>query len=120
MFDGGSSGHSNNGGPRPKDLQRIEQHFLPIALCSAANTGDVATLADLLQAGGAHVNAADYDGRTPLHIACAQSDEDTVAYVVGDASFAQLLGWLLLRFRACLTRLVGGSHRGTRCTSPDS
>ncbi len=71
LFSSSSSG-GGAGAARPQDLQRVEEHFLPIALCAAAHRGDVHTLEDLVKAGGANVNAADYDGRTALHIACAE------------------------------------------------
>jgi len=67
--------------PRPEDLQRIERHFLPIILCSAAQRKDLASLRDIVASGG-DVNAADYDGRTALHVACAQGQLAVVKYLL--------------------------------------
>lgn len=43
------------------------------ALCGAVSRGDTVQLKHLLQA-GADPNAADYDRRTPLHVAAAESN----------------------------------------------
>ena len=50
-------------------------------LCHAAANGDLATL-KALKAKGYDLNAADYDFRTPLHLAAAVGDDDAVAWLI--------------------------------------
>jgi glutaminase len=47
--------------------------LLSQALCGAVSRGDMPQLGNLLRA-GADANAADYDRRTPLHVAAAESN----------------------------------------------
>ena len=55
-----------------EDITRIEATLLPIALCSVAAAGKHDILENLISL-GAESNSADYDGRTPLHLACAEA-----------------------------------------------
>ena len=50
--------------------RRIGEALLPVVMCAAASLGDTATLRRLIDDGGA-VDATDYEGRTPLHVAAA-------------------------------------------------
>ena len=61
----------------PEDIARIEATLLPIAMCAVAAAGDVKELKRFLQL-GAPVDAADYDGRTPLHTASAEARVECV------------------------------------------
>jgi ankyrin repeat protein len=58
------------------------------ALCGAVSRGDMPQLGNLLRA-GADANAADYDRRTPLHVAAAESNLPAVsgAGMMGRAQF---------------------------------
>jgi 60kDa lysophospholipase len=56
----------------------VEQQVLPVLVCAAASLGDVEALGRLL-ASGADVNAVDYAGRSPLHLAAAEGHADAVA-----------------------------------------
>ncbi len=49
----------------------VERALFPVLMCSAGGLGDTTALARLL-AGGADVDAADYDGRTALHLAASE------------------------------------------------
>ena len=48
---------------------------------AAAANGDVRCLEDLKFQGG-DFNMADYDGRTPLHLACCEGHVDAVRYLL--------------------------------------
>ncbi|EKX34971.1 hypothetical protein GUITHDRAFT_42184, partial [Guillardia theta CCMP2712] len=50
---------------------RAEQQFF--SLCHAAHVGDVDTVRILLRQ-GANIDEKNYDGRTVLHIACAEGN----------------------------------------------
>ncbi|MFL6872617.1 MAG: ankyrin repeat domain-containing protein, partial [Candidatus Azotimanducaceae bacterium] len=52
-------------------------------LCKAAARGDMALIEDLLQR-GASVNASDYDGRSPLHLAAAEGHGDVVRFLIAN------------------------------------
>ena len=49
----------------------VERALLPVLMCSAGGLGDTTALERLI-ASGAEVDAADYDGRTALHLAAAE------------------------------------------------
>jgi glutaminase len=51
-------------------------------LCWAASEGDLATLRQAV-ARGVPADAADYDGRTALHLACSEGRAETVRYLIG-------------------------------------
>ncbi len=50
-------------------------------LINAASLGDIDEISRLI-AHGADINAADYDGRSPLHLAAAEGRRDAVAFLV--------------------------------------
>jgi len=52
-------------------------------LCKAAARGDVALIEDLVGR-GASVNACDYDGRSPLHLAAAEGHAAVVQYLIAN------------------------------------
>ena len=55
---------------KPEDVAQIESSLLPSLMCHYAVAGDVAAMRELLEL-GASPQTADYDGRTPLHLAAA-------------------------------------------------
>jgi len=60
----------------------VEHALLPVLMCSAAALGDTTAIERLL-ASGAEVDAADYDGRTALHLAASEGHAHAVALLLG-------------------------------------
>ena len=64
-----------------------------VEMIYAAAEGDVTTLKSLV-ARGANVNAGDYDRRTPLHLAAAEGQMESVKYlIVQGLSFLSSISW---------------------------
>jgi glutaminase len=59
----------------------IDASDLAVTLCWAASEGDLLEIKRLV-AGGYDLNEPDYDGRTALHLACANGHLDVVHYLV--------------------------------------
>ena len=51
------------------------------ALCYFVRTGDLAGVKHLLEEGGADIEAASKDGRTPLHVAAGTGHMDVMKYL---------------------------------------
>ena len=60
----------------------VERALFPVLMCSAGGLGDTTALAGLL-AGGADVDAADYDGRTALHLAASEGQVAAIELLLG-------------------------------------
>lgn len=60
----------------------VERALLPVLMCSAAGLGDTTALERLI-ASGAEVDAADYDGRTALHLAAAEGQLAAASLLLG-------------------------------------
>ncbi len=60
----------------------VERALLPVLMCSAGGLGDTTALEQLI-ASGAEVDAADYDGRTALHLAAAEGQVAAATLLLG-------------------------------------
>jgi lysophospholipase len=67
----------------------VERALIPVLMCSAGALGDVTALGRLISGGG-DVDAADYDGRTALHLAAAEGHLDAVRLLLGKGARADV------------------------------
>eukprot|EP00041_Stephanoeca_diplocostata_P023226 m.566264 g.566264 ORF g.566264 m.566264 type:complete len:598 (+) comp22248_c0_seq15:177-1970(+) len=97
------------------EYQELRSHLTPVLMCAGASTGNKALVLEFLD-DGYHVNCADYDGRTPLHIASKRGDLDMVqlllskgALVHAQDSFGHtpLRDAVLRKREKCVEALVG-------------
>ena len=79
----GVSGIRDAGGAPHRDLviNGITSALNPVLMCFTAATADIVALRQLLAA-GADPNAADYDGRTALHLAAASGHINIVQFLL--------------------------------------
>eukprot|EP01135_Chromosphaera_perkinsii_P003917 Nk52_evm18s262 gene=Nk52_evmTU18s262 len=65
----------------PRVRQESEKQHNLVAMCFAASQGDLSAIRRLVK-NKADLNAKDYDGRSPLHLACAEGHTHVVAYFI--------------------------------------
>jgi len=65
----------------PQDRARVSHALYPVLMCAAAAIGDIEAVRRMLDS-GADINAANYDGRTALHLAAAEGHGALVAFLV--------------------------------------
>ncbi|MAA80212.1 MAG: hypothetical protein CL916_13240, partial [Deltaproteobacteria bacterium] len=70
--------------------EAIAQSVFPVLACSAAARGDIEALERLIQSGFS-LEQGDYDGRTPLHIASAEGQLNTVQFLLSQGADPNVL-----------------------------
>lgn len=63
-------------------MENLRRALLPIFLCCAAKSGDTVALDELLSQGADVNNPSDYDGKSCLHIACAEGRVEMVEHLL--------------------------------------
>ncbi|KAF7251834.1 60 kDa lysophospholipase [Varanus komodoensis] len=64
-----------------EELSAVRDALIPPLACVAAKNGDLDTLKALQNMGG-NLSSGDYDGRTPLHIACCEGNLEMVRHLL--------------------------------------
>ncbi|XP_055014638.1 60 kDa lysophospholipase-like isoform X2 [Boleophthalmus pectinirostris] len=68
-----------------EELGAVRDALTPSLACAAAKTGDIEALEALKQL-GSHLFFGDYDGRTPLHVACCEGNLNAVQYLLSQGA----------------------------------
>ncbi|XP_050989148.1 60 kDa lysophospholipase [Labeo rohita] len=65
-----------------EELEALRDALTPTLACAAAKNGDIEAL-EAIRDMGTDLNKANYDGRTPLHIAACEGQVNVVEYLLG-------------------------------------
>lgn len=76
-----SDGESSDTAGNTEQQRVIVDAVLPVLMCSAAGRGMLPQMREMLVA-GVSPSVADYDKRTPLHLACAEGHLDVAEFLV--------------------------------------
>uniref|UniRef100_A0A8C6UGY8 asparaginase n=1 Tax=Neogobius melanostomus TaxID=47308 RepID=A0A8C6UGY8_9GOBI len=68
-----------------EELEAIRDALNPPLACAAARIGDVEAL-EALKEMGSNLSLEDYDGRTPLHVACCEGNLKAVQYLLSQGA----------------------------------
>ncbi|XP_069590463.1 60 kDa lysophospholipase isoform X2 [Ranitomeya imitator] len=68
-----------------EELEAVRDALTPALACAAAKTGDINAL-EAIRDMGANLSSEDYDGRTPLHVACCEGHYQVVQYLLNNGA----------------------------------
>ncbi|XP_068110327.1 60 kDa lysophospholipase isoform X2 [Hyperolius riggenbachi] len=68
-----------------EELEAVRDALTPALACAAAKTGDINALEAIRDMGG-NLSSEDYDGRTPLHVACCEGHYNVVQYLLNNGA----------------------------------